>query len=137
VAEFKKIDDVLYEFNGEEKCIEEKAIAYLLNADVLFVCAQEWIAPYDDIENTIAIAVNCNDVFAWACADDECLPLDQIIPLYKAHIKDPRWGSDIWCCFRRNLQPQCPVIDGMKKDGVWTDDLEALPVNPDTLEGTE
>ena len=46
-------------------------------------------------------------------------------------IDNEKWGSTKFACWKRNLQPQKPVIDDMKKDGVWDDFMEAFPKNDD------
>lgn len=75
--------------------------------------------------------VLCNDMFAWACADQEELPLtfDAITELWQMWYADQKWGDVKWCCVRRNEQPQEPVIGMMKKAGSWDDVMEALPEN--------
>ena len=36
-----------------------------------------------------------------------------------------------WCCLRRNMRPQPPVLRSMQAAGVWDDALEALPPRSD------
>ena len=121
---FPKDEDVFIDYEGEELCVEETCLEILLRDDCLVL--------FDFGEGdgkTVGLAVNCSDVFAWACADFERFLIKDISPLYKAHRANPRWGSLIWCCIKRNQKPQPPIIKDMKKDGVWTDELETLPDN--------
>jgi len=109
---------------------ESIAVSEMLGDNTLFVCSPGTaFLTSDEAESrgTIEIRVLCNDLFYWACADCEELPFNQIQPLYEEWIKDKRWGSSIWCCRRRNLRPQVPIVEDMKKAGVWTEELEKLP----------
>ena len=75
----------------------------------------------------IGVFVNCNDLFYWACADGESLDDSDVEYLYRCYLTNNNWGGSIWACKKRNLQPQVPMKKDMIKDGVWTDELEALP----------
>lgn len=77
---------------------------------------------------TIGVYVGCNDLFYWASADAECVSFPEVEDLYRSWLDDPKWGAWVWCCKRRKLQPQAPVKRDMIEDGVWTGELEALPV---------
>lgn len=128
------LDDqhVLYDYTSsdgkvEHCCDEQKAIAILLEDDVVFVSGQDYIAPWDPKEKTCGIVVNCNDVFYWACADAESLPQSEIRHLYELWLKNKKFGADKWCCLRRNMQPQVPLVKMMKEEGFWDAELEALP----------
>lgn len=121
---FLKLDD------GSIHCVEEKALEILLRDNILFSNEREFLNP-DGTKggSTVILYVNCNDVFAWACADAEDLPHDEIGNLYKMHKANKRWGATIWCILRRKQKPQKPMEDLMKKDGVWTEGLEKLNEN--------
>ena len=107
---------------------KESALAKLLLDDVVFCDTQKYVDWAGDIqEETIVLLVICNDVFSWASADAECLTEDELPDLYNMHIEDPLWGSIKWVCKKRNLQPQDPMIEMMKKEGVWDDMMENLP----------
>lgn len=115
-------DEVIYMIDGKEECDDELAIAYLLKNEGLFCNnAKE--------PETLCLYVNCSDVFAWACSDAENITTDEILSLYKEVVKNPKWGSTIWVCLKRQEQPQKPIVDDMKKEGFWTDELESLPKN--------
>lgn len=117
------------EFQGE-KCkffFVEKAIEILLREEVCFIGGQDFVDPQNSSEKTCGVVVYCNDLFYWASADAECLPNSEIENLYHMWKENPRWGSSIWCCFRRHLRPQVPIVNSMKVDGVWDEKLEALP----------
>lgn len=134
--------------DGKEYCDEERALARLLLDGVLF-CNERNTAmrPFktdgkglvlglDDTkpwevseESTTVLYVLCNDLFYWGTADAESLPNDEIGNLYKMHV-DPAnkgYGAEKWCCFRRKLRPQVPIVERMKAEGVWDAAMEALP----------
>ena len=118
---------------GEEKKISvTDALAQLLKDRVLFPNERQTAFQGELEEGTTTVLyVNCSDIFVWGCADAENLPNNEIKNLYNFHI-DPNnkgWGSDKWCCIRRNEQPQRPVIDRMKAEGAWDDVMESLPLN--------
>lgn len=118
--------------------VESNGVQALWDAGVLY----EVPIMFKDKEGkeirAIAIAVNCNDVFYWACADYEFLVYGNgdIQSLYE-HCFDiegnkKRWGSTIWACLKRGMRPQHPIEDQMKKENVWPPELEALPVRGNT-----
>ncbi len=101
----------------------EAAVAKLIGEDILFVCCG------DTGFKRTEMMVNCNDLFAWACSDAEPLPAYDIEKLYKAWKEDEHWGISKWCAIHRNQKPQAPIVIDMKKDGAWSDEMEALPDN--------
>ncbi len=119
--------------------MEEDALAYLLKEDVLFFNTREYITPDWDKNKrkegeerkleicgeTIVLFVNCNDTFAWACADAECICEDEIEDLY-VFCKMYKFGSDRWVCLKRNEKPQKPLVDMMKKENEWDELMENL-----------
>ncbi len=34
-----------------------------------------------------------------------------------------------WICIKRNQKPQKPIVDSMKRLGVWDETMEVLPLN--------
>jgi hypothetical protein len=80
----------------------------------------------------VIMLVRCNDLFWWACADAEEVTIEEIPSLYDTCYDEDenkkRWASDIWCCLHRGMRPQHPIEKTMKEKGVWTDELEKLPV---------
>lgn len=114
--------------NGKEHCDEDNALAVLLADGVLF-CNERHLV-WDGqatTESTTVLYVGCNDLFYWGTGDAECLPNSEIGKLYKMHKENPKWGSTKWCCLRRNLRPQAPVVKAMKKAGYWDAEMETLP----------
>lgn len=109
---------------------EESMIAELLEDDVLFCNERDYLWDGEKGGSTVVLYVNCNDLFCWGAADAEDLPLDEVKNLYDMWEKDKVWGSDKWCCARRNQQPQDPVIEKMKEQGVWEPWMDELPQNP-------
>ena len=121
-----------FDIDGVEHCDTNRCLAIMLNSEVLFANSRRYLheKSYKDETpqpETIVLFVICNDVFYWACADAECLTLDEVGPLYKAWHADRKWGVIKWVCAKRNLQPQVPIVRDMKAAGAWTDELEALP----------
>lgn len=113
---------------------EDKMIAHmLLGGDLWTREASATInkgSPYEcSHDESTCVYVNCNDLFAWGCADAEPLPHDEVVPLFMLWHENARWGSTKWCCFRRNEQPQAPIARDMKAAGVWCGRMEALPEN--------
>ncbi len=110
--------------NKEKEVFEKEALIYLLQKGYVFPI-------WDKNEDGTRICINCNDLFVIGCADLEPLPYDEIINLYKGVINetDKGWFVDKWVCKRRNLQPCYSVIERMKTDGVWDDEMEKLNVN--------
>jgi hypothetical protein len=125
---------------GKEMVFEpEKALAHMLLNEVIFINSHWWkfeqvgeagpdgwkTIPREDATWTkeeskiISVNVNCNDVFAWGCADAEELPYDEIENLYRMWVRDPSWGSAIWCMKQRKEMPQKPVEDRIRKAGIW------------------
>lgn len=91
-----------------------------------------------DFLGDVKLLVNCNDLFWWACADVEEVILDEFASLYdycydeQGNEKNQGWGHSIWACLHREMRPQHPMEDMMKEIGVWTSELEALPVRENT-----
>lgn len=135
MVEFQ-VDDFEEEFDGE------KALAVLLLEDVVFLNNHWWLSasrstkfykeppenPWpEDACNTFSISVNCNDIFAWACADAEECYFDELQDLFNHWKKDKTWGSAVWCIKKRNQLPQKPVYDSIMKTGIW--DLDNIVTN--------
>jgi len=110
----------------EKDCNEiEMKLAHLLCEGVIF-CNNGWFKdkwPKD----YITLHVNCNDVFAWACADAEDVTYHEVSELYEMYKKDPCWGPAAWCIKKRKQMPQSPVEKRIKEQGIWN--LEELIKN--------
>lgn len=109
----------------------EEKLARLLKKGYLFCNTRETVFMGKPAGTIIVLYVLCNDLFYWGCADAENITHREIDDLYKMAFnkKYKGWGCDIWCCKKRNMKPQQPVIEKMKSDGVWDDELENLPKN--------
>ena len=111
---------------------EEPAIAMLLLNQVIFVNSHWWKKDEgwpEDACKVISMNVNCNDVFYWACADGEEMEYHDIKDVYDHWIKDPSWGTAVWCIKKRNMMPQKPVYDRIQADGIWNLDEMGLQPN--------
>lgn len=129
-------NEAWYEYDGKRCLIENVALAELLRADVLFCNTRQYHCPMSNKlqEDTIVLFVNCNDVFAWGCADAEAIKSgdeagDELYELYRMWETDPQWGATKWVCQKRNQRPQDPIRDDMKKAGAWDAAMESLPDN--------
>ena len=143
------IHDFVFEYKDDEVIfLKEKALAYLLTAGdgshILINSRKYVVNSWEDSElwtfggPTIVVFVNCSDVFAWGTADTEYVTVDEradlrneLYRLLVYVLEDERWGATKFACWKRNLQPQKPMIDTLKKQGRWDEWWEALPPNPD------
>lgn len=144
----KTLDDFILRSKeeGYEWFNNEKAVAYLLRKGVLFVNNRPYIVnPWDSMEeqelsekSTIIVLVLCNDIFMWGCADaepitcdlnDKCDDSNELYHLLRLYLEDPKWGVVRWACLKRQEKPQAPIVGDMKKQGAWTEEMEALPPN--------
>ncbi len=107
--------------DGTRHFIEEYALSVLLREQVLMMS-------YGDRE-ICELMVVCNDLFYWGTADCEPLPYQDLEELYKAYKSKDIYAVSKWCCFKRNLQPQVSVIEKMKEEGSWTEEMEQLEKN--------
>jgi hypothetical protein len=114
----------------EEIFEADKALAVLLAEDVIFLNSNWWEDDWPKkAREQCCLCVNCNDVFAWGCADAESALYDDIEPLYRAWLADPTWGPTKWCIRRRNQKPQGPVEKAMRAVGVWDAEMDAIGEN--------
>ena len=115
---------------GHEHCDVEHCLSVLLHDDVLFANERRFLDGKDVDGPTVVLFVNCNDLFAWGCADAESLPYDEVGKLFRMHRANAGWGSQKWCAIRRNLKPQPPAQRLMEMAGAWDAQMEALPDSP-------
>jgi hypothetical protein len=116
--------------SDDDKSENEMLAEMLLDNGTLFIGDAD-SGPFFEGEtpsaNSLRVYVNCNDLFAWACADAEELPLSEVPRLYRMWKADPEYGTSRWTCLRRNLAPQRPVEADWRKHGTWDAELDALP----------
>ena len=117
--------------NGTILPNEEEMLAKLLQEGILFCNSRKYLDLDDKTVNpeTIVLFVNCNDVFAWGCADAESLTLEELPGLFKLFEVCDITASTIWVCKKRKEKPQAPVVDWLKEHNGWDAELEALPEN--------
>lgn len=63
----------------------------------------------------LEFAIDCSDVFAWACADAEDITSDQDIDALAQAVQDA--GDDgplLYCARRRHMRPQGAMYDHLK-----------------------
>lgn len=115
----------------EMKFDENLALAMLLNNEIVFLNSHWWMDKWPEgARNSIGVYCNCNDVFAWACADAEEVLYDELQDLYDHYLKDEGWGPAVWCIKKRKMMPQRPVRQAIEKEGIWDLSLMGLADNP-------
>lgn len=110
----------------EDKDEIEHKLAYLILENVIF-CNNGWWYEKEGKtwpQDAITMHVNCNDIFAWGCADAEDITYKEIHELCKMYRKDPNMGAAAWCIKKRKQMPQAPVEKMFRNAGIW--DLEEL-----------
>jgi len=100
----------------------------LINESHVFVGTSEVYPELPTNESSIALYVLCSDTFAYACADAEYIPYVELKNVWLA--SRSKWGTTIWCCKRRKMQPIPCVKKNMLADGQWPIELELLPKHP-------
>ena len=80
---------------------------------------EQWLVDKSWPKDSITIHVNCNDIFAWGCADSEDLLHEEIKALFDHVVKDPDHGAAVFCIKKRKAKPQAPVYEILKKQNVW------------------
>lgn len=95
--------------------------------DILNLFDNENLYCFLSKDNNVILELNCSDLFSWGCAEWEEITLKEIPSLLEEVRKDEIWGISKWCCLKRGMRPQAPIITRLKKDGRWTDELESLP----------
>jgi len=115
-----------YQDGREEEQFEDRlALAALLMGDAVFLNDHWWKEEWpDEARRITSINVNCNDVFAWGCADSEEMPYKELRDVYDHYIKDSVWGPAIWCMKQRKEMPQGSVEKSIRKTGTW--DLDEI-----------
>lgn len=115
--------------NGKEIVYynEEKMLAHLLVEGECFINTRKYVCIDESIQpQTIVVFVICNDLFYWASADAESITSEELPELYEMFIKDKKWGTSKWCCKKRNMKPQVPIIKRMKEENVWEEWMNDL-----------
>lgn len=132
-----KFDDFIFlEDDGSILGFDEEGIvSYLLDEDVLFCNSIELNEKkYGKKDETIVLFVLCSDIWMWACADAEPIGYDKLPELCEMYMEDKCWGVTKWACKKRNMRPQKPIREGMKRDGVWDEEMDNLKPNYDEKE---
>lgn len=109
----------------------EKALAILLVEEQVFLNTNWFKENWpDDAKKTTVLYANCNDVFAWGCADAESVEYDEIVDVFEHWMKDPDWGVAVWCIKKCNMMPQPPVERLIRRAGIWNLDEMGLRESP-------
>lgn len=103
------------------------ALQYLLSNDILIVNNFWWKKEWpEDAQRMTSLSVNCSDTFSYACADAEELLYEELEELYQHVIKDPIWGSTVWCIKKRKLKPISEIFNELTENPIWKDELYQL-----------
>lgn len=102
---------------GDGRIVPDHAVmlALLLAEGVILISGED-----------ATLHVICSDTFAYACAD--CEPITRhrdIVELFEMWEANPEWCATRWCILRRGARPIAPIVEMMKRDGVWDAELEA------------
>lgn len=135
------MDDIVHTFDHSEMKYKssindkieydiEDIIAFLLVRGAIFANTLTLDDPEEDeklstyAHKSIGLYVNCNDLFAWGCADAIQLNYFGVGDFYDHFM---RGEGDVWCCKKRNLMPQKPVADKMRAKGI---DIDSYGLEP-------
>lgn len=120
-------------FPAKDQFEKELALAALLANEVIFLNDHWWMKDWpEEAQKTTSLNVNCNDVFAWGCADAESCTIHDLPDIYRMWRKDPQWGAAVWCMKKRNQMPQPPLERMIRVAGIWS--FEELGLAPNTLD---
>jgi hypothetical protein len=126
-----RLTEYYFDINGKKVPNEEAMAALLLKEDVLYL---NNCKPYNEFDNkvednyTICLYCNINDIFCPG-ADGIEVSTHELPDLFEHYQKYDWWGVTIWAAKKLNMQPWDRRVESMKKDGVWSEDLEKLPKN--------
>jgi len=101
---------------------EEQMLAELISSGDVFINNGWWDPTWK--KDAITVHVVCNDTFAYACADTEDLPYNQIRNLYVLNKADPELGLVAWCIWRRKQRPIKIIEQMLMESGLY--DIEEL-----------
>ena len=121
--------------DGNYECVWEadEFIALLLLEGILFTNSFYWEKGWPkEAQNKTSLHINCNDTFAWGCADAEDIDYSEFDTLYAYYMKDKQMGTTIWCIKKRGYMPQKPVYAVIQKEGIW--DLDKMNLKPNLFE---
>lgn len=109
-------------WNACQKDILDKAIVVeenINNVDpyIQNLILQDHIFTHIDTEEKkLCFSINCNDLFAWACADSEEFTEEDLPDLKKAYEDSPKNGDILWACRKREMRPQKPYYKYFSKE---------------------
>jgi hypothetical protein len=116
-----------YKIDTDTITDEEEMLRFLMMEEVVFINNGWWNEAWP--KDRITVHVNCNDIFAWGCADAEDLTYSDISELFRMYKQDPNLGAAAFCIQKRKQMPQEPVVELFRKDGIWNlDELVATNV---------
>ena len=108
----------------------EEALVEMLRKSLVFANGRKYWCDWEGAlkPETICLFLNCNDVFAWGCADAEEIAYNEVQELYTMW-KNDKYGDMKWVCKKRNLRPQQAWMKRLKEEGAWDAFFESLPEN--------
>lgn len=135
LAEVEVDKQIAQEVMGDPAQHEAEPImlAVLLSQGVLILGSHWYRTDWpEDARTGAALAVICNDVFAWGAADAVSIAKSDIPVIFEYWQKDREWGPAVWCIERRGCAPQPPVLEAIRRGGIWPIDaiLASLESGP-------
>lgn len=95
-------------------------LAILLLKEKIFLNDHWWIKEWpEEAKTKTSLNVVCSDVFSWGVADAETIDYKDIPEVFDYYLKDPEWGTQVFCIKRRKMKPQQPVYDEIVSKGIW------------------
>lgn len=122
LAEIEVDKQIAQEVMGDPALHEAEPVmlAVLLSQGVLILGSHWYRTEWpEDARAGAAFAVICNDVFAWGAADAVSIAKSDIPVVFDYWLKDPEWGPAVWCIERRGCAPQPPVLEAIRRGGIW------------------
>lgn len=96
------------------------ALVHLIINEVIIVNNFWWMKDWPiEAQKAISLAVNCSDIFMYVCADAENMEYTEIEDVYDHWVKDPMYGTAVWCCKKRNQLPMREILNTIEKMGIW------------------
>jgi hypothetical protein len=84
----KVYESYIYKNVPEKIFFPEQALSQLLSEEILFANYREITLDGKKCGYTCVLFVNCNDIFAWGCADAEDIPDEEIQTLSEKLMKE-------------------------------------------------
>ena len=126
-------NDIIIHFdvNGTTKRYfdERGALALLLLNEVLIMNCNHWYQEWPKkARQTFAFAVNCGDVFSYACADATELLENELEDLFDHWFMDCTYGHIVWCIKKEGRLPVREIYTQIQSRRIWN--LDEMNLQP-------